>query len=139
MPRDLTPNLAPCSTLAACTGQGPEGCNLFVFHIPNDMTNLKLYELFVKFGDVVSTRIMVDKDTGRSRGFGFVSFDNPHSADMAIQKMSGFQIGHKRYVRTNLGRTWYIQRRCCVCRRVVQPTARVVASVGVRCPRSRLL
>ena len=60
------------------------------------MTNLKLYELFVKFGVVVSTRIMVDKDTGRSRGFGFVSFDNPHSADMAIQKMSGFQIGHKR-------------------------------------------
>ena len=45
------------------SGQGPEGCNLFVFHIPNDMTNLKLYELFVKFGDVVSARIMVDKVT----------------------------------------------------------------------------
>lgn len=40
-------------------GYGPEGCNLFIFHIPNDMTNLALYSLFGQYGRVVSSRIMV--------------------------------------------------------------------------------
>lgn len=49
---------------------GPDGCNLFVFHIPNTMTNEALFRLFSKFGTVISARIMVEKATGRSRGFG---------------------------------------------------------------------
>lgn len=76
--------------------QGPDGCNLFVFHIPNDMTNLDLYSLFCPFGTVISARIMVDRVTGRSRGFGFVSYVNRSSADDAINCMDGCQIGHKR-------------------------------------------
>ena len=51
---------------------GPFGCNLFVFHIPNDLTNLHLYQLFRPFGNVISVRIMIEHGTGRSRGFGFV-------------------------------------------------------------------
>lgn len=77
-------------------GQGPEGCNLFVFHIPNDMTNLELFQRFSMFGRVISARIMVDKEDGRSRGFGFVSYDNPTSADEAIRGMHGLQIGRKK-------------------------------------------
>lgn len=46
------------------------GCNLFVFHIPNDMTNQDLFNYFATFGNVISARIMVEKETGRSRGFG---------------------------------------------------------------------
>lgn len=49
---------------------GPPGCNLFVFHIPNDMTNQDLFNYFATFGNVISARIMVEKETGRSRGFG---------------------------------------------------------------------
>ena len=75
---------------------GPSGCNLFVFHIPNDMTNQDLYNYFATFGNVISARIMVEKETGRSRGFGFVSYDNPASADAAIKGMNGFQVGRKR-------------------------------------------
>jgi len=78
------------------TGQGPPGCNLFVFHIPNDMTNQDLFNYFATFGNVISARIMVEKESGRSRGFGFVSYDNAASADAAIKGMNGFQVGRKR-------------------------------------------
>lgn len=78
------------------SGQGPPGCNLFVFHIPNDMTNQDLFNYFATFGNVISARIMVEKETGRSRGFGFVSYDNAASAEAAIKGMNGFQVGRKR-------------------------------------------
>lgn len=78
------------------SGQGPPGCNLFVFHIPNDMTNQDLFNYFGPYGNVISARIMVEKETGRSRGFGFVSYDNAASADAAIKAMNGFQVGRKR-------------------------------------------
>lgn len=77
-------------------GQGPAGCNLFVFHIPNDMTNQDLFNYFTTFGNVISARIMIEKDTGRSRGFGFISYDNAASAEAAIKGMNGFQVGRKR-------------------------------------------
>eukprot|EP01138_Halocafeteria_seosinensis_P004966 gb/GECG01005078.1/.p1 GENE.gb/GECG01005078.1/~~gb/GECG01005078.1/.p1 ORF type:complete len:296 (+),score=25.81 gb/GECG01005078.1/:1-888(+) len=76
--------------------QGPVGCNLFIFHIPNDMTNRDLYNYFSAYGNVISARIMVERETGRSRGFGFVSFDNREAAENAISGMDGFQIGRKR-------------------------------------------
>ena len=40
-------------TVVTC---GPEGCNLFVFHIPNDMSNMDLYNIFSAYGTVVSVR-----------------------------------------------------------------------------------
>ncbi len=55
-----------------------------------------MFDLFAPFGNVVSARIMVERDTGRSRGFGFVSFDNSESADAAIRQLDGFTIGGKR-------------------------------------------
>lgn len=85
---------APIQTTAQA--QGPMGCNLFIFHIPNECTNQELYSLFSPFGNVISARIMVEKETGRSRGFGFVSYDNNSSAEAAIKEMDGFQIGRKR-------------------------------------------
>lgn len=39
---------------------------------------------------------MVEKDTGRSRGFGFVSYDSPDAAALAIKELNGFVIGNKR-------------------------------------------
>jgi CUG-BP- and ETR3-like factor len=68
------------------------GCNLFVFHIPNKMTTLDLFNQFERFGNILSARIMVDKQTGRNRGFGFVSFDNQISAQASIKGMNGFKV-----------------------------------------------
>lgn len=78
------------------SNKGPQGSNLFVFHIPNNMTNLDMFHLFSPFGNLISVRIMVEKDTGRSRGFGFVSYDNPESAALAIKELNGYSIGNKR-------------------------------------------
>jgi hypothetical protein len=77
-------------------GHGPGDSNLFVFHIPNGVSNLDLFNQFSPFGTVISARIMVDTTSGRSRGFGFVSYDNPLSAAQAIENMNGFEIGDKR-------------------------------------------
>ena len=76
--------------------QGPDGANLFCFHIPNWCSNRQLYDLFTPHGAVISCRIFVDKISGRSRGFGFVSFDRPESANSAIEHMNGYELGHKR-------------------------------------------
>jgi len=75
---------------------GPTGCNLFVFHLPNEWSEDQLYSYFKDFGSITSCRIMKDRQTNRSRGFGFISYDNAQSAQMAIQKMNGFQAGAKR-------------------------------------------
>lgn len=76
--------------------KGPDGANLFIFHIPNHFTNLDMWHLFCHYGNLLSVRIMVEKDTGRSRGFGFVSYDSPDAAAMAIKELNGFTIGNKR-------------------------------------------
>jgi RNA recognition motif-containing protein len=76
--------------------KGPEGANLFIFHIPNHFTNLDMWHLFCQYGNLLSVRIMVEKDTGRSRGFGFVSYDAPDAAALAIKELNGFVVGNKR-------------------------------------------
>eukprot|EP00339_Tiarina_fusa_P021937 CAMPEP_0117040102 /NCGR_PEP_ID=MMETSP0472-20121206/28091_1 /TAXON_ID=693140 ORGANISM="Tiarina fusus, Strain LIS" /NCGR_SAMPLE_ID=MMETSP0472 /ASSEMBLY_ACC=CAM_ASM_000603 /LENGTH=630 /DNA_ID=CAMNT_0004750753 /DNA_START=278 /DNA_END=2171 /DNA_ORIENTATION=+ len=78
------------------SNKGPDGANLFIFHIPNHFTNLDMYQLFCPYGNLLSVRIMVEKDTGRSRGFGFVSYDSPDAAALAIKELNGFPIGNKR-------------------------------------------
>ena len=45
---------------------------------------------------MISAKVFLDKITGHSKGFGFVSFDNAVSAQAAIQSMNGFQVGNKR-------------------------------------------
>mmetsp|Transcript_24517 Transcript_24517/g.30124 ORF Transcript_24517/g.30124 Transcript_24517/m.30124 type:complete len:579 (-) Transcript_24517:285-2021(-) len=78
------------------SNKGPDGANLFIFHIPNNFTNQDMYRLFFPYGKLLSVRIMVERDTGRSRGFGFVSYDSPESAAMAIKELNGHVIGNKR-------------------------------------------
>lgn len=78
------------------SNKGPDGANLFIFHIPNHFTNWDMYKLFRAYGNLLSVRIMVEKDTGRSRGFGFVSYDTPESAATAIKQLNGYVIGNKR-------------------------------------------
>ncbi|DAZ95033.1 TPA: hypothetical protein N0F65_003750, partial [Lagenidium giganteum] len=76
--------------------EGPTGANLFIYHLPHDLTDADLATAFAPFGSVISAKVYMDKVTGESKGFGFVSYDSADAADAAIASMNGFQIGSKR-------------------------------------------
>lgn len=76
--------------------EGPEGANLFIYHLPQEFNDADLAQTFMPFGNVISAKVFIDKQTNLSKCFGFVSYDNPTSAQAAIQAMNGFQIGMKR-------------------------------------------
>jgi len=75
--------------------ENPGGVTLFVFYIPNDMTNHDLYELFRVHGNILSVSIKTEDDTGRGKGFGFVSFESAESAASAIKHLNGFQVSRR--------------------------------------------
>jgi len=76
--------------------RGPEGANLFVYNVPEHYQENDLNQLFANFGSVLSTRIQRDLNTGVSKGFGFVSYDDASAAQSAIHALDGFSIGNKR-------------------------------------------
>lgn len=88
------------STMASITvnkqSEGPEGANLFIYHLPSEFGDFDLTTMFSSFGNILSAKVFVDRYTNLSKCFGFVSYDNPESARAAIQTMNGFQIGPKR-------------------------------------------
>ncbi|OQV24571.1 putative CUGBP Elav-like family member 3 [Hypsibius exemplaris] len=81
---------------AAYMNSGPDGCNLFIYHLPQDFGDYELNCLFAQYGQIVSARVFVDRITNQSKCFGFVSYDNPASAQAAINALNGYQIGAKR-------------------------------------------
>ncbi|CAI9718292.1 CUGBP Elav-like family member 1-A isoform X1 [Octopus vulgaris] len=87
---------AAANSAAGKQTEGPDGANLFIYHLPQEFSDQDLMQTFIPFGNVVSAKVFIDKQTNLSKCFGFVSFDNPLSAQAAIQAMNGFQIGMKR-------------------------------------------
>ncbi|KAH7277910.1 hypothetical protein KP509_38G015200 [Ceratopteris richardii] len=65
---------------------------IFVGNLPWSTDDMALQQMFNEFGSVLEARIVRDRDTGRSRGFGFVSMSTPDEMKAAISAMSGKQI-----------------------------------------------
>jgi RNA recognition motif-containing protein len=65
---------------------------LFVGNLPFSTTNADLEALFGQVGSVASVNIIMDKFTGRSRGFGFVEMANNEEAQSAIERFNGHEI-----------------------------------------------
>ena len=68
---------------------------IFVAGLPYDLDDDELTEIFEKFGTIVSAKVAIDKDTGKSRGFGFVEMQNDEEAKDAIEKLNGISLGKK--------------------------------------------
>ncbi|XP_075224101.1 CUGBP Elav-like family member 1 isoform X12 [Lycorma delicatula] len=84
------------STVGQKQIEGPEGANLFIYHLPSEFNDADLTSMFSPFGRVISAKVFINKFTKLSKCFGFVSYDNVLSAQSAISNMHGFQIGTKR-------------------------------------------
>jgi RNA recognition motif-containing protein len=65
---------------------------LYVGNLPYSVRDEDLQQQFGEFGDVSSAKVMMDRETGRSKGFGFVEMGSPQAAQAAIRGMNGKTI-----------------------------------------------
>jgi RNA recognition motif-containing protein len=68
---------------------------LFVAGLPYDLYDDELMEIFEKFGTIASAKVTIDKETGKSRGFGFVDMPNDDEAKDAIEHLNDISLGKK--------------------------------------------
>ena len=74
------------------------GNKLYVGNLPYGVRDNDLEQAFGQFGAVASARVMMERDTGRSKGFGFVEMGNDAEAQAAIQGMNGQPLGGRSLV-----------------------------------------
>lgn len=65
---------------------------LYVGGLPYSVTETQLEEVFAAHGTVESARVITDRMSGRSRGFGFVEMSSPEEAEEAMQKLNGTDL-----------------------------------------------
>jgi RNA recognition motif-containing protein len=71
---------------------------LFIGSLPYSTTDEELEQLFAAEGTVASAKVIFDRETGRSKGFGFVEFENDDEAKAAIQKLDGSEYSGRKLV-----------------------------------------
>lgn len=66
---------------------------LYVGNLPHSLNENELRKLFEEHGAIVSAHIIIDRETGRSKGFGFVEMGTQEEADVAIAALNGTEVG----------------------------------------------
>ena len=67
--------------------------NIYVGNLSYGMSEDELREAFAEYGDVSSVKILTDRETGRSRGFGFVEMPNQSEGEAAVAQLNGKELG----------------------------------------------
>jgi len=74
------------------------GKKLYVGNLPYDLPENELRNIFAVCGQVASTRLITDRETGRLKGFGFVEMSSDAEAQEAITKLNGSAVGNRKIV-----------------------------------------
>ena len=72
--------------------------NIYVGNLPYSIDRDQLREIFAAYGEVAAARIVNDRETGRSKGFGFVEMADDAQARAAIEALNGTDIGGRKAV-----------------------------------------
>lgn len=91
------------------------GKKIYVGNLPFSTTSDSLIAVFSRFGKVDSSKIIIDRDTGRSKGFGFIEMTDPVAADTAIAQLHGSDFG---------GRSLTVNEARLTDKREIQPSSR---------------
>jgi RNA recognition motif-containing protein len=77
----------------SCNGVRVLVMNIYVGNLSYGMSEDELRQAFATHGEVSSAKILMDRETGRSRGFGFVEMPNQSEAEAAIAQLNGKDVG----------------------------------------------
>lgn len=67
--------------------------NIYIGNLNYKLSESELEQVFTEFGEVSSVKIIKDKFTGKSKGFGFVEMPNSNEANVAIEELDGAEVG----------------------------------------------
>jgi RNA recognition motif-containing protein len=73
-------------------GEAQMGKKLYVGNLPYTIDDQKLMQAFASYGQVASAKVVIDRESGRSKGFGFVEMSTDEEASSALSSMNGFQM-----------------------------------------------
>jgi RNA recognition motif-containing protein len=71
---------------------------LFVAGLPFDLGDQELNDIFSEYGGITSAKVITDRETGKSRGFGFVEFSDNAASQAAIKALNGAEVGGRTLV-----------------------------------------
>ena len=81
--------------------EGEDRTNLIINYLPQTMTDAELYSMFITLGPIVSAKIMRDKSSGYSFGYGFVQYESPEDAARAIEQLNGLQVANNKRIKVS--------------------------------------